>query len=318
MEERLEEILKLAVKRKVSDIHLTIRNNELTIEFRVFDKLTKIKTKENDIKLIQYLQFKANLDMGNLVDPASGRFETIVNDKVLALRYSIIYSQGIVNGVLRILNYDFKLSVDNLSMIKKQTEYFKEINKFKYGLLLFSGSTSSGKTTTLYTILNYLDNKKIFTIEDPIEVYSTKLIQLQVNEKQGLTYDGGIKQLLRHDPDIIMIGEIRDREAANMAIRASLTGHLVVATIHSYNPIGVIYRLMELGISKQLLSDVLIGIVNQRLYKKYQKDERMAVYEICQRKDLLYFLENDKFPKEYHDIEYFEKKALKEKYIEIK
>lgn len=133
---------------------------------------------------------------------------------------------------------------------------------------MFSGPTGSGKTTTLYTLLNAVQNKKIFTLEDPVEVVNEKYVQIQINEKQHMSYADGIKQLMRHDPDIIMIGEIRDETAAKMAVRCALTGHLVVSTIHSFSCVSTILRMLDLGVEKYQLKDVLKGISSQRLFEK--------------------------------------------------
>ncbi len=317
MEDRLEEILRFAIKRKASDIHFTLKNNTIKIDFRIHDAIVNLKAEKDDYRLIQYLQFKANLDMCNLIKPASGRFELIIDSNVLALRYSVIYSNGLINGVLRILNYNLKLSVNTLSCDIEQNEYFKHLSNRKNGLILICGPTSSGKTTTLYTLLDYLSTKKIFTIEDPIEIYSSKYFQIQVNEAQNLSYDEGIKQLLRHDPDIIMIGEIRDENVANLALRSSLTGHLVLGTIHASSPAGVINRLLDLGVNKMLLEDVLVGIINQRLFMTYKKDERRAIYEICDEKDIRYYFKNQQFTKTYRNLDYYISKAVKEKVIKL-
>ena len=159
------------------------------------------------------------------------------------------------------------------------------------GLYVLSGPTGSGKTTTLYTILNEVSGKKIFTLEDPIEVLSEKYVQLAVNDRRHLSYADGIRQLMRHDPDIVMIGEIRDSIAAEMAVRCALTGHLVLTSIHSGSCVSAINRLIDLGVSEPQLSDILCGISNQRLYDTADNG-KIGVYEIMDRKEVEYYFKN--------------------------
>ena len=317
MQERLEELLLMAIKKNVSDIHITNTNGTMKIEFRVNNDLVEVKSIEKDRKLLKYLQYLSNIDMGNLLNPTSGRFDLFINNQHKSFRFSIMYSKNIINGVLRILNYDLKLNIDTLSTDEKQNNYFKSINDMNNGLILVTGPTSSGKTTTLYTILNGLKNKKIYTLEDPIEVVSDNYLQLQVNEKT-MDYDAGIKQLLRHDPDVIMIGEIRDAITASMAIRASLTGHLVLSSIHSSNPTNCIKRLNDLNIDDTLLESSLKGIINQRLFKYKYKEGRCAIYEIFDESDIQYYIKFKKCKNSYKKLEHYIEKANKKKIIDFK
>ena len=154
--------------------------------------------------------------------------------------------------------------------------------KMQAGLILISGPTGSGKTTTTYAFIDYLKHhlgKSIVTIEDPVEYQQPDIVQMQVNESLGMTYDVGIKEILRHDPDVIIIGEIRDNQTAHQALRAAFTGHLVISTVHAKNVMGTITRLLDLGISLQELEQALVGVVNQRLIQK--EDERKAIFELC-------------------------------------
>jgi competence protein ComGA len=139
-------------------------------------------------------------------------------------------------------------------------------------------------------LLNAVQNKKIFTLEDPVEVVNEKYVQIQINEKQHMSYADGIKQLMRHDPDIIMIGEIRDETAAKMAVRCALTGHLVVSTIHSFSCVSTILRMLDLGVEKYQLKDVLKGISSQRLFEK-ANGEKTGIYEYMNEKEITYYFE---------------------------
>ena len=208
-----------------------------------------------------------------------------MNGVDLSLRFAVISTINNTNGVLRILNGSMRLCIDSLTNDLEDINWLKDIKNHNEGLFVFSGPTGSGKTTTLYTILNEIENKKIFTLEDPIEVMNDKFIQIQINEKMNLNYASGIKQLMRHDPDIIMIGEIRDDEAAQMAVRCALTGHLVITSIHSSSCISAINRLLDLGVKSYQLEDILMGITSQRLFMN-DNNEYLCVYEIFKREDI--------------------------------
>ena len=238
----------------------------------------------------------------NEKNPQTGSFEENINGEALSLRFAIVTSAHNTSGVLRILNNHSSLSVSELCHDPDTVSWLSHITSHRDGLYILSGPTGSGKTTALYTILNACKGKKIFTIEDPIEVYSSSYIQLQVNEKQHMSYGEGIKQLMRHDPDIVMIGEIRDSEAARMAVRCALTGHLVVSSLHASSCVSAILRLEELGVSDYQLMDVLHGISNQRLYR--MKDGKMAgIYEYMTRKEVQYYFEEKHTDRNFRSLE---------------
>lgn len=288
MEERLLALLRLAYKYKASDIHFNMRYREVIIEMRINGNLQKVKSQFIDTKLIRYLQYLSGLDVGNLIDPQTGQFEMEVDGQLLSLRFSIVNTANETIGVLRILNPNLDLKIEHLSLLNEQNEYFKSLLKKQCGLVIFSGPTGSGKTTTLYTLLKSINNKKIYSIEDPIEIYLDNIVQLQINETVGFDYEAGIKQIMRHDPDIIMIGEIRDKKAAKWAINAANTGHLVFATIHSSKASSIITRLEELEVDKDNLYENLLALINQRMI--LTKDNTKAVvYEIMDENEIEYF-----------------------------
>lgn len=291
MQKRLETILRLAVKYKASDIHFVSKYNETQIELRISDGMYRIKSSKEDNKLIRYLQYKANLDIGHLLKPQTGQFEENIDGNILSLRFAVINKVNFTSAVLRILNSSLKVNINNLSSDSKQNEYFKSLLTKDYGLVLFSGPTGSGKTTTLYSMLKSVEGLKIYTIEDPIEVYNDEFIQLQVNEAAGFDYTEGVKQILRHDPDIIMIGEIRDEKAAKMAVSAANTGHLVLSTIHASRASSCISRMIELGVNEEHLYEVLISLSNQRMLINKDKSKRV-VYEIMDKEEIKYFKEH--------------------------
>ena len=291
MEKRLISILRLAIKHQASDIHLTLKGHEMIIEMRINDKMAKIKTQKGDNRLIRYLQYLANLDVGRILVPQTGQFEMVVDGTMLSLRFALINNYNFSNGVLRILNSSLKINPKRLSVYQFQNEMLERMMREPYGLILFSGPTGSGKTTTMYSLLNDVANSKIYTIEDPIEVYSEKYVQLQVNEAIGLDYASGVRQILRHDPDIIMIGEIRDEKAAKMAVVAANTGHLVLSTIHSSTSASVITRMNELGVNEQHLLEMLICSINQRMIQT-KTGHKLVIYEMMDQEEIAYYHQN--------------------------
>ena len=288
MEDRLLAILRLAIRYNASDIHFNLRYNELMIEMRINGQLQKVKSLFNDAKLIRYLQYLSGLDVGKLLEPQTGQFEIQLDDDLLSLRFSVVNTVGSSIGVLRILNSSLDLDINRLSGIEDQNTYFKNILKHQCGLVIFSGPTGSGKTTTLYTILKSVPNKKIYSIEDPIEVFMDNIVQLQINENGGFDYEDGVKQILRHDPDIIMIGEIRDSKAARWAIIAANTGHLVFTTIHASRASSVVSRLSELGVSQNDLYENLLCLSNQRMVLDAYNNKQV-IYELMDEKEIEYF-----------------------------
>ena len=292
MEERLKLLLRLALKHKATDIHFNMMYQEVKIQMRIDGKLQNVVSKLEDYKLIRYLQYLANLDVGNLLTPQTGQFEMEVDGILLSLRFAVINSINYTNGVLRILNTNIPVNANNLSHLNSQNRYFQSLLTNNCGLVIFSGPTGSGKTTTLYSLLKSVKNKKIYSIEDPIEVYSNNIIQIEVNEAAGLDYASGIKQILRHDPDIIMIGEIRDEKAAKMAVVAANTGHLVLTTLHASKASSCISRMVELGVNESHLYENLLCISNQRMMINKNTKEKVVLYEVMDKNEIDYYKQN--------------------------
>jgi len=289
VEERLLALLRLALKHSASDIHFDIRKQEVDISMRIDGQIKKVKTKFGDFRLIRYLQYLANLDVGVLNEGQTGQFNMNVDGIEVSLRFAIINRLEWSNAVLRILNSQLQVDINCLSLLKKQNDYFKQITQQSSGLILLSGPTGSGKTTTLYTLLKSISYKKIFTIEDPIEVIHDEFIQLSVNDSIGFSYSQGIKQILRHDPDVIMIGEIRDEKAAKGAVEAANTGHLVLSSIHASKASSVISRMFEFGVNENELYENLICICGQRLMSNPINKRKIVLYEIMDKAELNYF-----------------------------
>lgn len=303
METRLINLLKLAIRYNATDIHFKMIYQDVRIQMRINGDLRNVMSKRDDYKLIRYLQYMANLDVGNLLVPQTGQFEIEVDGSLLSLRFAVINSLNSCNGVLRILNSNLRVNADNLSHIASQNRYFQSLLNKDCGLIIFSGPTGSGKTTTLYSLLKSVKNKKIYSIEDPIEVYTEEIIQVEVNEATGLDYASGIQQILRHDPDIIMIGEIRDEKAAKMAVVAANTGHLVLTTLHASRASSCISRLVELGVNEDHLYENLLCIANQRMMIDKNTKEKIVLYEVMDRNEIEYFKQNKYNSKEFNNLQ---------------
>lgn len=296
MEKRLREILAIALDFQVSDIHFSLRETargkeEIAVEMRVRGVMRQLRPHPDDLKLFRFLMYRANLDLSSAFLPQTGAFEALVNSRRLSLRFATVSGYHLSSGVLRILNNHAALSSADLTEDDETRAWLRQVTSAPPGLIVFSGPTGSGKTTSLYTILDEAEGKKIYTLEDPVEVVHEKYIQLQVNERQHMSYAEGIRQLMRHDPDIVMIGEIRDGEAAAMAVRCALTGHLVVTSLHAQDCVSAILRLLDLGVPEYQLQDVLQGICCQRLF--FRNDgKRTGVYEFMDREEVSYWFEN--------------------------
>ncbi len=303
MKDRLQEILRIALEYGVSDVHFDLSNHQkITIEMRIKGEMKQLIPKEEDIRLFHYLMYRANLDVSDISRPQTGSFKEVIQHKELSLRFSFVSSYYVKSGVLRILNTTNTLTMDALSYEEDTKHYLHQITQKTNGLFLFAGPTGSGKTTTVYTLLNETKGKKIFSLEDPVEVVNEKYVQIQINEKQHLSYADGIKQLMRHDPDIIMIGEIRDELVAQMAVRCALTGHLVISTIHSFSCMSTILRMLDLGVDRYQLQDVLKGVSSQRLFVD-QKNQTFGIYEFMNEKQLLYYFEKGEIRDDFKTIQ---------------
>lgn len=270
---QFREILTKAIYKGASDIHIEPFEDEILIRIRVDGQLSKILTiaMESYSFLLTVIKLDSNMNITEKRLPQDGRMEKKIDDIIVDIRTSTIptiYGEKIV---LRILNRKSLIKEKSeLGFSKQAIEKIENIINKKSGILLVTGSTGSGKTTTVYSILNDLLNSKknIMTIEDPVEYKIKGINQIQVNDKIGLSFEVGLRSILRQDPDIIMIGEIRDEETAKIAIRAASTGHLVISTMHTNNTISSINRLMEMKLPPYLISSTLIGVISQKLVRK--------------------------------------------------
>lgn len=218
------------------------------------------------------------MDLASTMKPQSGTFTTIVNNQEWYCRFSALETFSAKSGVLRILNLALINTLDDTSKQKEKISRIRELMSKHHGLILFSGSTGSGKSTTMFTALSEVSYKTIYTLEDPIECLYHNMMQIQINEANQLDFQAGIKQLLRHDPDIIVIGEIRSPTEAQALIRTSLSGHLICGTIHSASAHQTLQRLLDFECQKEELKMIDLNIVHQELINDSQ--HRSAHYEI--------------------------------------
>lgn len=304
-EQRARIMLMKAVAYRASDIHLVPLEKSGTVRFRLDGQLVEMEQipLKTMVKMISHLKFISGMDVGEKRRPQNSSLEMPVLKKAYSMRLSTFPSSYHETLVIRLFPQETQ-TIQQLSLFSNQAQKLIELANTPAGLLIVCGPTGSGKTTTLYSLLQSCFMKRqrnIITLEDPVEQKHGNFLQMEINERAGLTYETGLKSLLRHDPDIIMIGEIRDTETAKMAIRAALTGHFVLSTLHSKDTMSAMKRLHELGISKIDLKESVRAIVAQRLVdlvcpycegschpfcKKIRERRRGAVFEILANGDL--------------------------------
>ena len=265
-------LIQRAVRDGASDIHLEPSRTKCRVRLRLDGMLYEVMNPALELfpALVSRLKVMANLDIAERRLPQDGRIQVSTHGRVIDLRLSTLPGIFGEKVVLRVLDKNKSLlEIDKLSMFPQNQNTFLKLLKRSHGLILVTGPTGSGKTTTLYAALNYLNSieKSIVTIEDPVEYQVDIINQNQVKEQIGLTFAKVLKHVLRQDPDIIMVGEIREKETAEIAVQAALTGHLVLSTLHTNESIGAIARLIEMGIEPYLLSSALIGVIAQRLIR---------------------------------------------------
>ena len=286
----LNEIVKAGFKERASDIHIKFDLLEgMEIKYRVdgylmesqnlYETVNKKVLEKNITEIIARIKILAGMNVAEKRKPQDGSFSFLFNIKNLNKRYDIraayMPTIGGETMVLRILeNYLEDINLETLGFSNQSVAMLKEILTRKYGMILVSGPTGSGKSTTLKSLITMLNDgrKKIITVEDPVESRIEGIVQVQVNQNIGVTFAEVLKATLRNDPDIIVISEIRDEVTAEIAVRAALTGHLVISTIHTNDAVSTLIRLVDMGIPKYLILDSLIGVIGQRLVgKKCQK-----------------------------------------------
>ena len=262
-----------AVQQQASDIHLHPYEHRLIVRMRIdgvlFDRFDLPRAIQEEV--VSRVKVMAKMNIAEKRLPQDGRATAKVGDRVIDLRVSTVPTSHGERVVIRVLDKSVRLyNLGDLGMDAESLRQFSSLIESEHGLILVTGPTGSGKTTTLYAALGQINSKQqnIITLEDPVEYQLDGISQIQISEKRGMTFAGGLRSVLRQDPDIIMIGEIRDRETAIMAIQSALTGHLVFSTLHTNDAASAIARLLDLGIEPYLVASSLIGVLAQRLVRQ--------------------------------------------------
>ncbi|MBS4199660.1 type II/IV secretion system protein [Bacillus sp. FJAT-49732] len=314
-------LLSEALHDYATDIHITPNSEKYLVQFRIYGKLSPIKHFSLDVgeRLISHFKFMASMDIGETRKPQSGSLQTLITGLETSLRISTLPSAHSKESMaIRILPQQI-LSLKNLSLFPYSIDLLTSLMVQAFGMIIFTGPTGGGKSTSMYALAQYCTeylDRHVISLEDPVEKLHDQLLQVQVNEKAGISFSTGLKAILRHDPDVILVGEIRDAETAMIAARAAMTGHLVLTSLHSRDAKGAIYRLLEFGIGRQVLEQILLAITAQRLVtincpfcgmncSKYCKSQyrpkRTGVYEILHGKTLLHSLKETREEEdEYH------------------
>ena len=266
-------ILSQGVREGASDIHISPEKESVQVRFRVDGRLHEVPAppKSMFLPIISRLKILSNMDIAISRIPQDGRFTVKMKDKDINIRVSTIPSIYGENMVLRLLDTSSSIySLERLGMNERDRKRLESMISRPHGMILSTGPTGSGKSTSLYSILKKINQPdiNIITIEDPVEYRIEKIRQVQLNRKAGMTFAGGLRSILRQDPDVIMVGEIRDSETANIAVQAALTGHRVLSTLHTNDSPGAITRFIDMGVEPFLVASVMIVSFAQRLVRK--------------------------------------------------
>lgn len=308
-------LLTMADSYRTSDIHVLPEQKHYDVYFRLNGQMEKqyYLDREEGTRLISYFKFLSNMDVGERRRPQSGSTTFQLSEKAIDCRFSTISNyQSQESLVIRLLKQKEEESLVPGTFFAHEWEKLERLVQAKSGLLLFSGPVDSGKTTTMYHLIkNRMQGEKqqVITVEDPVEIEESSFLQTQVNETAGVSYEHLLKSSLRHHPDVIIVGEIRDEETAKMVMRGALTGHLLVASIHAKNARGVISRMEELGVGLPLLRQTLIGVAFQTLLPLYcplcetncqtycshndRGKKRLALFEVMSAEEMNEVLEKE-------------------------
>ncbi len=282
-----------AIKKRASDIHIEVQEKRGEVRFRIDGMLVKNADLDKRVVslIISRIKVISNLDISEKRIPQDGRTQIKIAGETLDVRVSVLPTFYGERVVMRLLMQSSQIpDIDELGFNEEIMGDIKRLLRSSHGIILVTGPTGSGKTTSLHSFLRQVESpeKNIMTVEDPVEYKSDSISQIQVNEKVGLTFASALRSILRQDPDVIMIGEIRDEETASIAVRAALTGHLVFSTLHTNSAAATISRLVDMGIEPFLVSSSLLGILAQRLVR--------LLCQHCKEEDLL----AEEFAKDYN------------------
>jgi type IV pilus assembly protein PilB len=285
-------ILEQGVRRRASDIHIEALEFQVRVRFRIDGALVQVMTYDIDLlsAIVARIKIIGGMDIAEKRKPQDGRIAMTVDRRDYDVRVSILPTINGEKVVMRLTSKE-NLTRDkkNLGFSEEELEKFDRILKNPHGIILVTGPTGSGKSTTLYTALSELNTEdvNIITVEDPVEANMEGINQVHVNEKAGLTFASALRSILRQDPDIIMIGEIRDGETAGIAVKAAITGHLVVSTLHTNGTASTVTRLVDMGVESYLIGDSLVGVIAQRLVRRLCPECKKLTYATEEEKRLL-------------------------------
>jgi len=270
----VNQVLKDAIELRASDIHLEPFEHEFRIRYRIDGELQEIplpaQLKQFQPAIVSRVKILSHLNIAEKRLPQDGRIKVRIEDTEVDIRVSVIPMLHGEAVVMRLLRQNSTLrGLSQIGLGARELQCFRRVLDLPHGIVLVTGPTGSGKTSTLYTALNEINDevRKIITIEDPVEYQLRGVNQIQVSEKAGLTFARGLRSILRHDPDVVLIGEIRDRETAQIAVQASLTGHLVFSTLHTNDAPGAVTRLVDMGVEPYLVASSLEAVLGQRLVR---------------------------------------------------
>ena len=294
-------IINQALQMRASDIHIEPQVKEVKVRYRIDGVLSEnmIVPKYSQAALISRIKIMADLDITKRKIPQDGRVRKNFNGIMIDMRVSTLPTVHGESVVIRLLNNDEDLlNIEKLGFTESNLSNFKDLIYSPHGIILVTGPTGSGKSTTLFAVLNELNTteKKIITIEDPVEYQLKGINQVQVNTRTGLTFASTLRSILRQDPDIIMVGEIRDQKTAQIAVRAALTGHLVLSTLHTNDSVSSVTRLLDMGVPPYLVASTVKGVIAQRLVRRLCDKCKQEYEPGIEEKD---FLEIDKSTKLY-------------------
>ncbi|MBD8034533.1 MULTISPECIES: competence type IV pilus ATPase ComGA [Solibacillus] len=320
IEQKCLELLSSAAKLDATDIHLNPREECFDVLLRKYGRFEKATEIPNElaIRMISYFKFLSSLDISEKRKPQSGAFQKFIGQSMYAFRISTLPSSFYKESLaIRLLRQNHTVPLKTLCHFHESVRHLDRLARLDSGLILISGATGSGKTTTLYSLLQYCAqhlSRHVISIEDPVESTQDYLLQVQVNERAGITYSAGLKAVLRHSPEVIMLGEIRDQETAKVAMEAAFSGHLVISTIHAKDTVNCLYRLQDLSISYEEMRQMLKAVISQRLVETNEQGYK-AVFEFLTEEQLQRaiesILEGNRFSLPYHQTIAGQKALLK-------
>jgi general secretion pathway protein E len=270
---QLDKVLDEAIKARASDIHIEPDESNLRIRYRIDGILHEVASLPLTVHngLISRIKILSDMNIADHRRPQDGQFSFDSDKKHIDVRVATVNTVNGEMAVLRLLDKSMAaLALPQIGFLRESQEKFEQMLMMPYGMVLISGPTGAGKTTTLYAAVNSLDSvgRNIITVEDPVEYRFSNINQIQVNVKAGLTFASGLRAIVRLDPDVILVGEIRDGETALIAVQSALTGHLVLSSVHANDTVGSIFRLIDLGVEPFLISSAVIGVVAQRMVRR--------------------------------------------------